>query len=319
MSKPTVSICTPTYNRRFFIPALIKCFKAQKYPQELIEWIIVDDGDDPVGDLFKKIPNAKYFYYKEKLKLGRKRNIVHSHCKNEIIIYMDDDDYYPPDRIKEAVLMLNANPKKMIAGSSKMLMYYTHCEKIYSLGPYGKNHATAGTFAFRRKLLDDTSFDDNAEQAEEKHFLKNYSYPMIQLDPIKTILVISHNNNTFDKKQMIGNERRFNMRETNFKLKKIIRNKKLRDFYKNKTKEFFFNKIPKNIKQENTTKEDIIQENTTKEDSKQENTTKENIKQKNIIQENTTIKDIKQENITQEDIIQEDIIKKEITKEDSNQ
>ena len=33
-------------------------------------------------------------------------------------------------------------------------------------------HMTAGTFAFRRKLLDITSYEDDADMAEEKHFLK---------------------------------------------------------------------------------------------------------------------------------------------------
>ena len=31
---PFVSVCTPTYNRRLFIPQLIKCFKQQTYPKE---------------------------------------------------------------------------------------------------------------------------------------------------------------------------------------------------------------------------------------------------------------------------------------------
>ena len=35
---PLVSLCTPTYNRRIFIPNLIKCFLAQDYPKELIEY-----------------------------------------------------------------------------------------------------------------------------------------------------------------------------------------------------------------------------------------------------------------------------------------
>ena len=30
--KPFVSVCTPTYNRRQFIPQLIKCFQNQNYP-----------------------------------------------------------------------------------------------------------------------------------------------------------------------------------------------------------------------------------------------------------------------------------------------
>ena len=41
---------------------------------------------------------------------------------------------------------------------------------------------------------------------------------------------------------MIGFEKRYNMRATKFKLKKIIRNTKIRNFYKNKTKEFHFSK-----------------------------------------------------------------------------
>ena len=44
--KPFVSICTPTYNRKKFIPFLIKCYLAQTYPRELMEWVVVDDGDD---------------------------------------------------------------------------------------------------------------------------------------------------------------------------------------------------------------------------------------------------------------------------------
>ncbi len=38
---------------------------------------------------------------------------------------------------------------------------------------------------------------------EEKHFLKNYTIPMIQLDSMKTILVFSHVHNSFDKKQLL--------------------------------------------------------------------------------------------------------------------
>jgi hypothetical protein len=75
---------------------------------------------------------------------------------------------------------------------------------MYQFGPYGPNHATAATFAFRRTLLDQTSFDNNAAIAEEKYFLKNYTIPFIQLDPIKTILVFSHIHNSFDKKDLLN-------------------------------------------------------------------------------------------------------------------
>ena len=43
---PFVSICTPTFNRRPFIPYMIKCFEHQTYPKDRMEWIIIDDGTD---------------------------------------------------------------------------------------------------------------------------------------------------------------------------------------------------------------------------------------------------------------------------------
>ena len=41
------------------------------------------------------------------------------------------------------------------------------------------------------------------------NFLKGYTIPMIQLNPAKTILVISHDTNTFDKKKILGDEDRY--------------------------------------------------------------------------------------------------------------
>jgi hypothetical protein len=70
-------------------------------------------------------------------------------------------------------------------------------------GPYGPNHATAATFAFRKELLLQTKFEEEACIAEEKNFLKNYTIPFVQLDTMKTILVFSHIHNSFDKKELL--------------------------------------------------------------------------------------------------------------------
>ena len=144
---------------------------------------------------------------------------------------MDDDDYYPPDRIKHAVTKLNSNAHILAAGSSHLYMYFKEWGEIYSFGPYGKKHATAGTFAFKRKLLKETKYDDDAEMAEEISFLKNYTIPFIQLDPIKTILVFCHNDNTFDKKKLVKNSDPDIVKKTKLKLKKFIKNKKLLNLY----------------------------------------------------------------------------------------
>jgi glycosyltransferase involved in cell wall biosynthesis len=230
--KPFVSICTPTYNRRQFIPSLIKCYESQTYPTQLIEWIIIDDGEDSVKDLFENIKGVKYYRYEEKLKLGRKRNLMHEKSKGEIIVYMDDDDFYPPDRVNHAVNRLRSAPQALAAGSTVVYIYFDDIKKIYQFGPYGASHATAGTFAFKRKLLSMTQYDDEAECAEEKFFLKNYSIPLIQLDPMKTILVFAHKYNTFDKRKLLKNaENNATIKETKLLPKNFIKDKKLINFY----------------------------------------------------------------------------------------
>jgi hypothetical protein len=115
---------------------------------------------------------------------------------------MDDDDYYPPERVSHAVEMLQKDDKVLCGGTSEIYLYFKTMGKMIQAGPYGPNHATAGTFAFKTKMLDDTKYEDDAALAEEKAFLKNYTIPFVQFDPLKTILVFSHEHNTFDKREM---------------------------------------------------------------------------------------------------------------------
>ena len=202
---PFVTICTPTFNRRPFIPMMLKCFQHQTYPKDKIEWLIVDDGTDKIEDLVTHIPQIKYFKFNEKMSLGKKRNFLNDKSKGEIIVYMDDDDYYPPERISHAVEKLISSPKALCAGSSEMFIYFKdEINNMFKFGPYGPNHATAATFAFKRELLKQTRYDETSCIAEEKKFLKDYTIPFVQLDPLKTILVFSHTHNSVNKKELLA-------------------------------------------------------------------------------------------------------------------
>jgi hypothetical protein len=116
---------------------------------------------------------------------------------------MDDDDYYPPERVQHAVETLQKNPKALCAGSSAMFIFFKHVNRMVQFGPYGPNHATAATFAFKRDLLKITRFDEKSSVAEEKKFLKDYTIPFVQLEPKKSILVFSHEQNSFDKRELL--------------------------------------------------------------------------------------------------------------------
>ena len=212
---------------------MIKCFEHQTYPKDRIEWIIIDDGTDKIGDLVKHIPQVNYFPLEKKLLLGNKRNLMHDKAKGDIIVYMDDDDYYPPERVSHAVDMLKKTPNALCAGSSEIYIYFKHIQKMYQFGPYGPNHSTAGTFAFKRELLKKTRYEDSAALAEEKHFLKNYTIPFVQLDPLKTILVFSHAHNTFDKRRLLENMVPQFTKESTKTVDMFIKEIDLRDFYMN--------------------------------------------------------------------------------------
>ena len=163
--------------------------------------------------------------------LGKKRNLAHEKCSGDIILYMDDDDYYPPERISHAVEKLQQNPKAMCAGSSILYIYFKHISKMYQFGPYGPNHSTAATFAFRRELLKETGYDNEACLAEEKKFLKNYTIPFVQLDPTKSILVFSHNHNSFDKKILLSDAPNPYVNVSNVSVDEIIKEENLKEFF----------------------------------------------------------------------------------------
>lgn len=228
---PFVSVCTPTFNRRPFIDAMITCFNNQDYPQDRMEWIIIDDGTDPIEDLVASHPRVKYFKYDTKMALGKKRNLLHEKSRGEILVYMDDDDYYPPQRVSHAVHMLTTHPDALCAGSSEIYIYFKHIGQMKKFGPYGPNHATAGTFAFKRKLLKQHRYNDEACLAEERAFLKDYTVPFVQLDPMKVILVFSHEHNTFDKRKLLVNANPDVVRDSPKKVMDFIKDHTLRRFY----------------------------------------------------------------------------------------
>jgi len=230
---PFVSICTPTFNRRPFWDMCIKNFLNQDYPSDKMEWIIIDDGTDPIEDLVKDIPQVKYFKYDKKMPLGKKRNIMHEKSSGDILVYMDDDDYYPKERVSHAVNMLQSHPNAFCAGSSEIYIWFKHLQKMWQFGPYSTNHATAGTFAFKRELLKDHRYDEKAALAEEKAFLKNYSVPFVQLEPKKTILVFSHIHNTFDKKKLLENGQNQFQKPSNRTVDEFVKEPEMKEFYMN--------------------------------------------------------------------------------------
>lgn len=231
MNLPFVSCVTPTFNRRKFLPYLLYMYSYQQYPINKRELIILDDSTetnkDIIDDFLSKNPNEniRYIYSKDRIKLGMKRNTLNELSKGDIIMAFDDDDYYPPEKIKYAVTKMNTH-KVEISGSSEMYLYYTNTGLIYKCGPFSNTHCTNATVAYRRSYLKNRKYNDTADSAEEKAFLDNFENSILQLDTMKNILCICHDNNTVDKSRSIPNSQL-----TNLKLKDFVKDKKLYNFY----------------------------------------------------------------------------------------
>ena len=217
---PTVSIVTLLADRRHFIPLLGKCVELQTYPKEKIEWVIVDDAKDQSSSTFSA-PNQIHVHLNKKLPLGRKRQLACDLASGEFIFFFDDDDLHFPHRIERGVGRLRKTGSKMIAGNSALLLADVKSEDVIQSGPFDKNHATAGTFAFRKEYMKHSSFRMSDTAGEEVHFLKNWSIPMIQMHPQDSIIALSHADNTVSKENI------FEKAEVKGSLEKLFGNKEI--------------------------------------------------------------------------------------------
>jgi glycosyltransferase involved in cell wall biosynthesis len=206
--------------------------QAQTYPKDRMEWIVLDDGQEEVGDLFDEadLPYLRFMRSDEKMTLGEKRNLLNQEARGEILVAMDDDDYYFPERISAAVDALEKNPTIDLAGSSEVYMFFSDTKEIYKFGPYFPTHATNGTMAWRKRYARTHRYDETVVFAEETSFLDGYKNPLVQLDPRSVMLVMSHSENTFDKTK-IRNDKNPMIKKTTYRLEDFIVDDTLREFF----------------------------------------------------------------------------------------
>ena len=117
--------------------------------------------------------------------------------------------------------------KKKIKNSLEFLIFVlagSDNKSIYKVGPY------SGNLAYRRSYIDTHKHDEKVTHGEESSFLNNYTQPMLQLDPSQVVLLISHSENTFDKRKIRDESPVFKL--TDLKLDHFIQDPRLIDFYK---------------------------------------------------------------------------------------
>jgi len=211
MKKSLVSIITITQYKRYnCLLILYELIKLQTY-KNIVEWVLVEGSkEEQESNNNKKLIenlitqnnlNIKIRYIERTgKKLGELRNIGNNACIGDIIVCMDDDDYYPPQRVADAVFALSSS-NCLIAGCSAILIYDYLLDKLYKFKQIAQYHSTNNAFAFKKEYLIKHKHAD-VLQTEEPSFTNEFTEPMIQLDSKKCIVVSSHNFNTFNKREI---------------------------------------------------------------------------------------------------------------------
>jgi hypothetical protein len=190
---------------------LYELIKLQIY-DNIIEWVIVEgsknkeDAEINKKHIYELIKNNEiknmtivYIEYTGKC-LSDLRNLGNNKCNGDIIVCMDDDDYYPPERVSHAVESLEKS-SALIAGCTDIYMYEFFMGKLYKFKGFHEKHTTNNCMAFKREYLRNHQHEPNLIMSEEKSFTNNFIEPMVQLISKKCIIVSSHDYNTFNKRQ----------------------------------------------------------------------------------------------------------------------
>lgn len=255
VSKPSVSIVTCTQLKRVdFLQNLSRIIEKQEY-ENIIEWIIVngsqiDIDHDELDQKLKLITCDKTEIIIissksiQKKNIGAFRNLANRSVSGDIIVCMDDDDYYFPSYIKSCVDSLNRNKGHKLVGCSAMLMYDYGFDSIFSLKSFGPNHTVNCCLAYRREYANNHLYQEETPTGEEKSFLDDYRNDMIQLPQLNSIIHMSYADNTYSEKRlnmmnnMVANIDNSNVpkiyNETDYKLSKLINDEEIyRSFEKN--------------------------------------------------------------------------------------
>lgn len=198
-----VSVVCPTFRRHRYIPFLMRQFAKQTFDAERRELVIFDDtpAPYPFDDILALHVNYKHDDSRRYM-IWEKRNILNKMCKGDVIVCMDDDDFYFPDRITHALEVLHKNPRLMLAGCSSLYIYDMVHRNTYMFRSKHKNHILNGSFAYRKEILKTNKYMNNSTKCnfnEERSFTKQFRTRAGQLDIAKTTVCVSHDSNTVPK------------------------------------------------------------------------------------------------------------------------
>jgi len=206
---PPISIVTLTHNRRKFIDLAFHNIVLADYPKDKIEWVIVDDSNDPeqsvsdkVAQFAKRAPVAQVVYVPlpRKHSIGYKRNLGVERSSNDIILFMDDDDHYPETSFRRRVAWLTKHPWNAKVVACSTIACYDLVKGVsavntppWELGP--SQRISEATLTFYKSFWEQRKFPQ-VNMAEGEEFLKGRECDLIDIPPQQILVAFSHQGNS---------------------------------------------------------------------------------------------------------------------------
>jgi hypothetical protein len=200
---PMISVITLTRDRRPFMPLAKYCMVSQTYPEDKIEWVVVDDGIDQIKDQISDLKNVKYVLVDEPMSIGAKRNLAVESASHDILVMLDDDDVYPNNSLISRVAYMLAEPRKECLFSTVIPCYNIHEKKSFMNVPPMKlpmcERVSEATLCFTRNFWKERGFPDK-QIGEGDAFVRGREQMCRELSPQDVIVSLVHKKNTSSRK-----------------------------------------------------------------------------------------------------------------------
>jgi hypothetical protein len=202
---PDVSIVTLTYNRPEFMPLAKYSYLIQSYPEDKLEWVIVDDGDS-IEEQLMGIPNVKYVKLDQKTGIAEKRNIGVKNAMYDTIVFMDDDDVYPNNSVLQRVAMLKRKPERECVFSTIIPCYdiekYTSFMNVPPITLPMSQRVSEATLCFTKKFWEWSPFTEDIGEADT--FIRGREQMCREISPQEVIVSLVHSKNSSSRKTPAG-------------------------------------------------------------------------------------------------------------------
>lgn len=199
--KPMVSVIIPTYMRSNMLSRAIESVLAQTY--ENIEVVVIDDNDPKtewrkttslVMQKYKNNEKVRYICHPCNKNGSAARNTGIRESEGEIVTFLDDDDYYLPQKIELQVNFLLAHPeyKAVYCGwyRKRKIMPSVYGDMTYELLSGDHIVITNTIMMFKKYALECGGFDERFVRQQEAIFLLRYFAMGEKIGLVKKVLVI---------------------------------------------------------------------------------------------------------------------------------